>query len=265
MKRILVVGAMLGFALLGSGCQRIETGETGLRVGFDKQVQQGELRAGSFNQVVVGDVLIFPFKQIGITEQNLTPQTADHVNLKDMDVQVLYSINPSAAYDLYTTRSHALNATAADGGILLMYSYMQSVIGNAAQDAVSKFKALDVPTHRTDIQTQIKKNLEAILEAEDLKTSITVDQVIVNSAIPPDEIVASATKVITAQNEYNAKEVQLNTARLEAQRQDLLAKPSNIAYMNAQASLNISEGVKEGKVQAILLPHNMTMFGGLGK
>ena len=42
------------------GCTRIETGEVGLRVGFDKQVQSNELVAGSFNQTVIGDVLTFP-------------------------------------------------------------------------------------------------------------------------------------------------------------------------------------------------------------
>ena len=33
---------------------------------------------------------------------------------------------------------------------------------------------------------------------------------------------------------------------------------TSIAYMNAQAALNISEGVKNGKVQTIIVPSNMT-------
>ena len=32
----------------------------------------------------------------------------------------------------------------------------------------------------------------------------------------------------------------------------------SIAYMNAKAALNISEGIKEGKVQTIVVPSNMT-------
>lgn len=43
-----------------SACTRIETGEVGVRIGFDKQVQQGELMPGSFNQTIVGSVLTFP-------------------------------------------------------------------------------------------------------------------------------------------------------------------------------------------------------------
>ena len=34
----------------------------------------------------------------------------------------------------------------------------------------------------------------------------------------------------------------------------------SIAYMKAQSELNISEAVKAGKVQTILIPHNLTMF-----
>ncbi len=33
---------------------------------------------------------------------------------------------------------------------------------------------------------------------------------------------------------------------------------ASIAYMNAQAALNISEGIKNGKVQTIVVPSNMT-------
>ncbi len=33
---------------------------------------------------------------------------------------------------------------------------------------------------------------------------------------------------------------------------------SSIAFMNAQAALNIYEGIKNGKVQTIVVPSNMT-------
>jgi hypothetical protein len=36
---------------------------------------------------------------------------------------------------------------------------------------------------------------------------------------------------------------------------------SSIAFMQAQATLNISEAVKAGKVQTIIIPSNLTMLG----
>ena len=35
----------------------------------------------------------------------------------------------------------------------------------------------------------------------------------------------------------------------------------SIDYMNAQAALNISEGVKNGKVNTIIIPSNVTAIG----
>jgi hypothetical protein len=72
--------------------------------------------------------------------------------------------------------------------------------------------------------------------------------------------VASANDLVRAKNEQKQKEVEVKTARLEAERMAALANQSSasIAYMNAQAALNISEGIKNGKVNTIIVPSNMT-------
>ena len=48
MKRFATL-SIIAAAVLATGCSRIETGEVGVRVGFDKQVKPGELLPGSFN------------------------------------------------------------------------------------------------------------------------------------------------------------------------------------------------------------------------
>ena len=50
------------------------------------------------------------------------------------------------------------------------------------------------------------------------------------------------------------------SAEAESRRMAALANnsQSSIAFMNAQAALNISEGIKNGKVQTIVVPSNMT-------
>ena len=82
MNKKLVVLVVLAFTVLASGCQRIETGEVGLRRGFDKQIEKVELEPGSFNQEIVGDVLVFPVKQIALNEDKLQQMTADHSVLR---------------------------------------------------------------------------------------------------------------------------------------------------------------------------------------
>ena len=64
MKSVFKIGFVMAAVALATGCTRIETGEVGVRVGFDKQVQPGELLPGTFNQVLIGDVLTFPIKDV---------------------------------------------------------------------------------------------------------------------------------------------------------------------------------------------------------
>ena len=51
---------------------------------------------------------------------------------------------------------------------------------------------------------------------------------------------------------------EVKTAEAEARRMQALSAQGSqsIAYMNAQAALNISEGIKNGKVQTIVVPAN---------
>lgn len=53
---------------------------------------------------------------------------------------------------------------------------------------------------------------------------------------------------------------EVKLAKLESERMQALSNNSanSIQFMQAQASLNISEAVKAGKVQTIIIPSNMT-------
>jgi regulator of protease activity HflC (stomatin/prohibitin superfamily) len=257
--------AAVALVLVMSGCERIATGEVGLREAFNKTIEPNELRPGSLNQVLVGSVLVFPVKQIGLPIENLKPQTADHSTLDDLDIQVIYNLNPAAVYDLYTVRSHSFNAIDTRGDTLLMYNYLSTVANSAAFKSINKYKALDVAANRSAIENDIAAIMREVLKAEGLDTAITIDQVQVKNILPAKSIIDSANAVITAQNAQNAKQVEVGTARLEAERAALLSKPANLEYMKAQANLNISEGIRDGKVNTIVVPSTLTMLGSLSK
>jgi hypothetical protein len=81
---------------------------------------------------------------------------------------------------------------------------------------------------------------------------------LIRNVVPADAVVASANDLVRAKNELKQKEVEVKTAEAEARRMAALANnsASSIAFMNAQAALNISEGIKNGKVQTIVVPAN---------
>lgn len=261
MKRVFKISAVVLAVAALQACTRIESGEVGVRVDASKQISGTELQPGSWNQTLIGDVLTFPVRDIAVNLDNKTPLTADNSALADFDVTVVYGINPSSVAELYTAKSksfHTYDPKSKD--TFLMYNYVTTLVNNASYKAVREFKALEVADNRAKIEEHIRNSVTEQLKAEKLDTSISVTLVQVRNILPNKEILDSATAYVRAQNELKVKETEVAIAKKESERMAALAQNStaSIAYMNAQASLNISEGIKNGKVQTIVVPSNMT-------
>ena len=259
--RIFGLGAV-ALALVGGlswalSLKRIETGEVGVRVSWDKQIKQGELQPGSFNQTLIGDVLTFPVKDVAVPVENLTPLSKDNSTMKDVDITVHYTINPAQVSELYTTKNKSFHAVNKED-TLLMYNYVFQAARNGLYKAAREYDALDMNDHRADIEQKVREHIAAAFAAEKLDGSLTVTRVMIRNVLPADTVVASANELVRAKNERSRKEVEVETAKLEAQRMAALANNSaqSVQFMQAQAMLNISEGIKSGKVQTIVVPAN---------
>lgn len=259
MKRFFKIGFLIAAVALTSACTRIETGEVGVRVGFDKQVKPGELEPGTFNQVIIGDVLTFPYKDVNVTIENMTPVAKDNSTMKDIDAVIVYNINKNQAAELYSSKNRSFHAEH-KGDVYLMYNYVVQNARNAIYKAARKYEALDMADNRTEMENMIKEEITKNLAEEKLDGSITITQVMIRNITPADSVVASANELVRSKNELKQKEIEVKTAEAEARRMAALANnsASSIAFMNAQAALNISEGIKNGKVQTIVVPSNMT-------
>jgi regulator of protease activity HflC (stomatin/prohibitin superfamily) len=256
MKRIFTL-SILAAAVLATGCTRIETGEVGVRVGFDKQVQSGELLPGSFNQSIIGEVLTFPIKDVNVTLNDMTPVAKDNSTMKDFDAVVVYNINPQQVSELYATKNKSFHAEF-KGDTYVMYNYIVQNARNAIYKAARKYEALDMADARSDMENFIKEEIVRNLTEEKLDGSIVISQVLIRNVVPADSVVASANELVKAKNELKQKEVEVKTAEAESRRMAALANNSgsSIAFMQAQAMLNISEGIKNGRVQTIVVPSN---------
>ena len=259
MKRILTLSILAAAAILATGCTRIETGEVGVRVGFDRQIQPGELLPGSFNQTMIGDVLTFPIKDVNVTLENMTPMAKDNSTMKDIDAVVVYNINPQQVSELYATKNMSFHAEFR-GDTYVMYNYIVQNARNAIYKAARKYEALDMADNRTDMEKFIQEEIARNLAEEKLDGSITISQVMIRNVLPSDTVVESANALVRSKNELKQKEVEVKTAEAESRRMAALANnsASSIKFMEAQAMLNISEGIKAGKVQTIVVPSNFT-------
>ena len=256
MKRIFTL-SILAAAVLATGCTRIETGEVGVRVGFDKQVQSGELLPGSFNQSIIGNILTFPIKDVNVTLNDMTPVAKDNSTMKDFDAVVVYNINPAQVAELYSTKNKSFHAEF-KGDTYVMYNYIVQNARNAIYKAARKYEALDMADARGEMEKFIQDEIVRNLAEEKLDGSIVISQVLIRNVVPADSVVASANELVKAKNELKQKEVEVKTAEAESRRMAALANNSgsSIAFMQAQAMLNISEGIKTGKVQTIVVPSN---------
>jgi regulator of protease activity HflC (stomatin/prohibitin superfamily) len=257
MNRFLKLSLIAAAVALTTACTRIETGEVGVRIGFDKQVQSGELLPGSFNQSLIGNILTFPVKDVNVSLNDMTPVAKDNSTMKDFDAVVVYNINPQSVAELYSTKNKSFHAEF-KGDTFVMYNYIVQNARNAIYKAARKYEALDMADARSDMENFIKEEIVRNLTEEKLDGSVTISQVLIRNVVPADSVVASANELVKAKNELKQKEVEVKTAEAESRRMAALANNSgsSIAFMQAQAMLNISEGIKTGKVQTIVVPSN---------
>lgn len=254
MKKIF---AVIAIALAFTGCTRVPDGYVGIRNNFDQTIEDKELQAGSFNQTFVGSVDKMPIREIPADVQDMQPLAADNSTMKDFDLTVTYSISPDSASELWKRKSKGFHAVDESGHTLLMYAYVQLIAKNAVYKIAREYESLSMNDHRKDIEDKLFKLMKDNLVAEKLDNAIIISQVQVKSIIPSDAVKTSADALVRAQNEAKQKRVEVETAKLEAERIAALnANAGAIGYMSAMAQMKIAEGIANGKVQTVVIPYD---------
>ena len=200
MNRIAKIAVLAGLMATTAACTRIETGEVGVRRGFDKQIQTTELQPGSVNQTMIGDVLTFPTKDVQVDVSDLTPLASDNSTVADFDMAVIYSINPTSVAELYIEKNRGFHADTEEGDTLLMYNYVRQLGRNAAYKGARRYESLKMADNRAEIEQLVRQEIVAQLASEKLDTAITISQVLVRQVKPAANIVASANLWVEAQN-----------------------------------------------------------------
>jgi hypothetical protein len=257
MNRIAKAAVLVGLMATASACTRIETGEVGVRRSFDKTIETTELMPGSVNQTIFGDVMTFPTKDVQVDVSDLTPLASDNSTVADFDMAVIYSINPGSVAELYIDKNRGFHADTEEGDTLLMYNYIRQLGRNAAYKVARKYESLKMADNRAEIEQLVRQEIVNQLASEKLDGSIVISQVLVRQVKPAANIVASANQLVQAQNAEKQKLVEVRTAKLEAERIAALnANKGATEYMAAMALQDIAEGVKNGKVNTVVVPYD---------
>jgi regulator of protease activity HflC (stomatin/prohibitin superfamily) len=231
-------------------------------------VEGTELVEGSWNQTLVGNVLTFPVRQVGIDVNDRHPQTADNSTLADFDASVTYNINPAFVSELWSKQSRGFHKyDEKRGDWLLMERRVETFANNAIYKVVRKYEVLKVMDARQTMEGEIKNAIVEELKLAKLEDAISIDTVTIRTVLPAPDIIASANRVIQLQNELKAKEKETQIAEKEADRMRALSANAekSIAYMDAEARRNLSIAVMNGKVQTIIVPFDFKGIIGAGK
>lgn len=253
LKIALGVGAA-AFALILTAGQftSISTGENGLYVGFDSQVKNEVLTPG-IKYDGFGSIKVFNTRKITVTANDLRPKTKDNTIMKEMDVTVTYSINPTSLYEFYTgydISNHSINN---DGQIQLMANYISRLITSSVNQSVDEFPALAVNSSLEQIQDAIKSNLMEALKKNNLEGKIAIDSIIVGKADLPDTLVESVNRVVAAQSANKEQQVKTETARLRAEENKALASTVTTQSLEYQRNEILKAAFNNGSIQKILI------------
>lgn len=263
-KRFLAVASMAMALVFSTGCTRITDGEVGVRTDTYGAIDSKELTTG-YHQTLFGSIKEFPIRDISMSVENHRPTTSENSPMGDFDATLIYSINAGSVAELYKSKSKNYHSEDTDGSVRLMYNYLWGTVGNAIQKTVRKYKQLEVADNREKMEVEIAQTIREQLAKDGLDKDIHINTVRVTSAQPNPVILEAATNLVKSENELKIANNRVALAKSEAERQDALAKngPATIAYMNAQSQMMIAEAVRNGKVQTILIPHNITAIGKL--
>ena len=247
-----VTAAALALLLTAGQFTTISTGENGLYVGFDSQVKNEVLTPG-INYDGFGSIKVFNTRKITVTANDLRPKTKDNTIMKEMDVTVTYSINPTSLYGFYTGYDISNHGVTQNGQIQLMATYIQRLITSSVNQSVDEFPALDVNSKLEQIQDTIKANLSEALQKNGLGGKITIDSIIVGKADLPDSLVESVNRVVAAQSANKEQQVKTETARLKAEENKALASTVTTQSLEYQRLEVLREAMKNGSIQKILI------------
>jgi hypothetical protein len=148
-----------------------------------------------------------------------------------------------------------------------MYNYRVTLVNNASYKVVRGYTNLSAADNRQELEQKIRDLVTEQLKSEKLDTAINISVVQIRNILPNAAILESATALVRSQNELKVKENEVKIAAAESQRMKALSENSgqSIAYLNAQSLAAIADGVKNGKVQSVVIPYDFKGIVNVGK
>lgn len=240
--------ALLMVTLLAA-CSQIDTGNVGVESTLG-QVKKETLQPGVYF-TLFKRVTEVSAKELRLSLDDLTPQTADKINLKDLDIDLYVQIDPAHAPDIMTRWPGDMTTLKDEDGARIGINYVTRQAREAIYNSISHRQSATVHTERSSISDEVVKLLQKDLDDSAGKGWFFVRSANVRNMQTDPTLEAAVKEAATRQFQINAKAKEVELAKLEADRKRVEAAGDADATRLRAAAVTSQGGAEYVQLKAI--------------
>jgi regulator of protease activity HflC (stomatin/prohibitin superfamily) len=225
-----LVALVLVCAIAFMSAYTVETGNVAVERTFGKVDHEEKGQGLNFKMPLLTNSIEFSAKEIAIDINDLTPKAADNLSLKDLDVSVFYRVPKDRVSELFVKYAAAA-ARGADGVYMPAYGLMFRETRSAIYEQVAKIDSLQLHKQREILQSAVQEELQGRLEKSD-PGDLIITRVVVRALNTDPSIEAAIREAVEAEKRLEAKQVQVEIAKkdaeIEIERAKGIAEANNI-------------------------------------
>jgi len=265
-KALVVIIAVIALAFMAA--YTVETGNVAVERTLGKVDHEEQLQGLNFKMPLVTDAIEFSAKEIAIDINDLTPKAADNLSLKDLDVSIFYRVPKDRISELMVKYAAAA-ARGPDGIYMPAYGLLFREARSAIYEQVSEIDSLQLHKQREVLQNAVLAELQERLEKSD-PGDIIITRVVVRALNTDPSIEAAIREAVEAEKRLEAKQVQVEIAKkdaeIEIERAKGIAEANNIINESLTAEYlqhEINKALQkfaDNDGSVVVIPANMQGF-----
>jgi regulator of protease activity HflC (stomatin/prohibitin superfamily) len=267
--QIKIIAAAILVGIIGfMSAYTVESGNVAVERTLGKVNHEEQLQGLNFKMPFLTTSIEFSAKEIAIDINDLTPKAADNLSLKDLDVSVFYRVPKDRVSELMVKYAAAA-VRGADGIYMPAYGLLVREARAAIYEQVSEIDSLQLHKQRELLQADVLEELQGRLDQSD-SGDIIVTRVVVRALNTDPSIEAAIRDAVEAEKRLEAKQVQVEIAKkdaeIEIERAKGIAEANNIINSSLTAEYLQHEVNKalqrfaDNDGSVVVIPANMQGF-----
>jgi regulator of protease activity HflC (stomatin/prohibitin superfamily) len=253
MKRLGAIGLLFPAVAIGviafMSAYTVETGNVAVERTLGKVDHEERLQGLNFKMPFLTTRQEFSAKEIAIDINDLTPKAADNLSLKDLDVSIYYRVPQDRVSELFVKYAQSA-ARGSDGIYMPAYGLVVREARSAIYEQVSKIDSLQLHKQRESLQSDVLQELQSRLNRSD-PGDIIISRVVVRALNTDPSIEAAIRDAVEAEKRLEAKQVQVEIAKKDAEIEVERAK--GIAEANAIINQSLTAAYLQHEINTALL------------